>query len=300
MSDTPPPSLPPSGWYADPSGAHGSRWWDGARWTDHVRAEPPADDPPPLPADVASSLPLGAGGRNRGMALVAVAALVIGLVATVVVGLRNAPPAGTADAGDRDGPPLGQVLPGTAVPDPMDPAEVARRRDRAGCTTVVDGEPLEDRTHLDPAEAPPPVALYPDRPAHSGRHYGQLLPLPEETAPVDERAVLHNMEHGSVVVWFDPDAAQVAGEVADWRDRSADLGFTSPDGGAVFASPMPDGVDDPPTVALRAWGVAVDCERFDPVVADAFLAEHWGSHGIAPEANLSPYPDDSLRLSEPT
>ena len=304
MSDTP-PSLPPSGWYADPSGAHASRWWDGAGWTDHVRPEPPADDPPPLPAHLESSLPLGASGRPRGMTLVAVAALVVGLVATVVVGLRNGATTDTATgpgaeaSGGPGGAPLGQVAPGTTVPDPIDPDEVVRRWDEAGCTTVVDGDPLEDRTHLDPAEAPPPAALYPDRPPHSGRHYGQLLRLPEGTEPVDERAVLHNMEHGSVVVWFDPDAEQVAREVAAWRDQSAELGFTSPDGGAVFASPMPEGLDDPPTVALRAWGVAVDCERFDPVVADAFLAEHWGSHGDAPEAGLSPYPDDSLRLADP-
>ncbi|OIQ81681.1 hypothetical protein GALL_365520 [mine drainage metagenome] len=27
--------TPPAGWYADP-GSSGQRWWDGARWTDHV------------------------------------------------------------------------------------------------------------------------------------------------------------------------------------------------------------------------------------------------------------------------
>jgi len=26
----------PAGWYADPSGATAQRWWDGARWTEHV------------------------------------------------------------------------------------------------------------------------------------------------------------------------------------------------------------------------------------------------------------------------
>ena len=32
------PSLPPSGWFPDPSGADGYRWWDGQRWTHHHRA----------------------------------------------------------------------------------------------------------------------------------------------------------------------------------------------------------------------------------------------------------------------
>ena len=30
-----PPAFPP-GWYPDPTGRHDHRWYDGARWTDHV------------------------------------------------------------------------------------------------------------------------------------------------------------------------------------------------------------------------------------------------------------------------
>jgi len=30
--------LPPSGWYPNPQGGLGLRWWDGARWSDQVRA----------------------------------------------------------------------------------------------------------------------------------------------------------------------------------------------------------------------------------------------------------------------
>jgi len=37
----PPPSLPPPGWYPDPSGQAAQRWWDGARWTEHVGTPPP-------------------------------------------------------------------------------------------------------------------------------------------------------------------------------------------------------------------------------------------------------------------
>jgi hypothetical protein len=34
---TPPPQLPPAGWYADPEGS-GSRWWDGEGWTEYFQA----------------------------------------------------------------------------------------------------------------------------------------------------------------------------------------------------------------------------------------------------------------------
>lgn len=29
------PTSPPAGWYADPDGDPGQRWWDGQRWTEH-------------------------------------------------------------------------------------------------------------------------------------------------------------------------------------------------------------------------------------------------------------------------
>jgi uncharacterized protein YxjI len=36
---------PPAGWYPDPAGTPGTRWWDGRAWTEHLRqAAPP---PPP-------------------------------------------------------------------------------------------------------------------------------------------------------------------------------------------------------------------------------------------------------------
>lgn len=303
MSDT---SLPPPGWYGDPAGTAGSRWWDGTDWTDHVRSLPPGDDPPPLPPGVdardaaGSALPLSLSGGTRLTALVFAGALVIGLVATAAVGLRTTAPA--SDLAREDGRPLGEVLPGAEVPPPMLRDDVEARAEAAGCELAVDGEPLEDRSHLDPDEAPPPDALYPSRPPHSGQHYGTVLPLPAgvATVPIDERAVLHNMEHGSVVVWFDPERVDgdAAEALADWWRSRSDLGFTSDAGGAVFASPLPADVDDAPAVALRAWGVAVDCAQFDPLVADGFLADHWGSRGAAPEANLSPYPKGSLTFRD--
>jgi hypothetical protein len=35
-SETPPPPLPPAGWYADPHHLARLRYWDGTQWTDHT------------------------------------------------------------------------------------------------------------------------------------------------------------------------------------------------------------------------------------------------------------------------
>jgi hypothetical protein len=45
MTD-PQPTVPPAGWYTDPSGQPGQRWWDGASWTQSTQ-------PTPVPQPVA-------------------------------------------------------------------------------------------------------------------------------------------------------------------------------------------------------------------------------------------------------
>ena len=43
--------LPPAGWYPNPSGAPGQRYFDGRDWTAHHRATPPQPMPAPSTAD---------------------------------------------------------------------------------------------------------------------------------------------------------------------------------------------------------------------------------------------------------
>jgi Protein of unknown function (DUF2510) len=45
-------SQPPAGWYPDPSGVPGQRWWDGTSWSDHVA---PAQPHPVAPQPAGSA-----------------------------------------------------------------------------------------------------------------------------------------------------------------------------------------------------------------------------------------------------
>jgi hypothetical protein len=66
----------------------------------------------------------------------------------------------------------------------------------------------------------------------------------------------------------------------------------------VFVSPAPIEISSGKPIAMRAWGVAMDCDSWDESYADGFLVDYWGTHGIAPERNLSPYPASAIQYGD--
>lgn len=187
-------------------------------------------------------------------------------------------------------------------PAPVETVEVSAEEateaaDTAGCDTpqLTAGS----GAHLEPQSAPSPAELYPERPAHSGPHFGMpMAPVGFIEDGVDERAVLHNLEHGSVIAWFDPSTIdeEDRDEVERWVRERNRAGFSLGRGGVgVIASPFEDGLDGK-AVALRGWGAATDCGDFDVTVADAFLARNFGDRGQAPEGGMAPFPSEALRV----
>lgn len=155
----------------------------------------------------------------------------------------------------------------------------------AGCDVATPGWD-GDTTHVPLAEAPPVDELYPQRPAFGGQHTPEWLPAGVYDAPVEERAAVHNLEHGAVAVWYASDLEQ--GQVAaieGWAEDRNGAGLLDERTGAGLVVAPYDGDLDAP-VAFRAWGVTADCEDFDIGFADLFVADHFGSAGVAPEGEL--------------
>ncbi|GGI03902.1 DUF3105 domain-containing protein [Egicoccus halophilus] len=183
--------------------------------------------------------------------------------------------------------------------------EVADARAAAGCEVLVDREPLPDRTHFEANAAPAADAIYGDvRPTHSGPHTVQFHPLVTAGAgsQLDERSTTHNLEHGSVIAWYDPDQVEggVTDEMGTWSETLNANGFRVDRGGVgIFVSPYTEpGISSGQAIAFRAWGVAMDCDTWDEDVANAFVIDHFGMHGIAPERVFGPFPEDVLEYED--
>jgi hypothetical protein len=182
--------------------------------------------------------------------------------------------------------------------------EAEQAEEAAGCEVLADREPLPERYHFDAAAAPEADAIYTDtRPTHSGPHNQQISPpsLDGFSRQIDERSSTHNLEHGAVIVWYDPQQAD-GGEVSGWAEVLNANGFgenATNSGAAVITAPYEDpGISSGKAVAFRAWGTAMDCDTFDETAANAFVARNFGTRGIGPERTFAPYPESALDFSD--
>jgi len=182
--------------------------------------------------------------RNRtiGIALVAVAATV------AVVGVITASSGPAADV---------------EAPDAL----LARAEAAAGeasCEPVRTVEPYgaDDQAHVGSGAFPslPDLSTYPSTPPASGPHDGSgTLPAGVYDSPPPIGLLLHSLEHGGTVVWYDPDAPpEDVRAIRDFYDRS--VGEVAAGQDRVIVAPydyeatagagrLPDGA----RMALVAW-----------------------------------------------
>jgi hypothetical protein len=216
-----------------------------------------------------------------------VTALIVGLVAAVVL---QAFLGGPESLGDT-------VL--------VSSSEAEEARAAAGCEVLADREPDPDRSHFAANAAPPADSIYTGiRPPHSGPHTESVHPIVADGASsqLDERSLTHNLEHGAIIAWYDPEQVDrgTAAEMGDWAGTLNANGFRVDRGGtAIFVAPFEEpGISSGKAVAFRAWGTAMDCDEWDETVANAFVIENYGTHGIGPERTIAPYPREVLDFGD--
>lgn len=161
-------------------------------------------------------------------------------------------------------------------------AQSQERAEEAGCD---DGgiQPDQGAGHIEDVAAVTPKAIYPDRPASSGPHLGTVVRTGVYDELIDERLMVHNLEHGYVNVYYSEDApAEQVEQMKDWVRQRIDSGNPK----MVVAPAIGEWSDPDADFAFVAWRYRQFCDAFDEAVLLAFMNQHYGLKGIAPEKGV--------------
>ena len=130
---------------------------------------------------------------------------------------------------------------------------------------------------------------YSSLPATSGPHWDPsgIANWGVYSTPQPETQLIHNLEHGGIVIWYDPDALDTAGidALSQYVTRQTQSGVS----GRYKFILSPWGGEDPlpSPIVVTAWRWALEMDAVDTGAIDAFVGEHYG---IAPEPGGGPGP----------
>ncbi|HEY8171367.1 MAG TPA: DUF3105 domain-containing protein [Candidatus Limnocylindria bacterium] len=152
-----------------------------------------------------------------------------------------------------------------------------------GSVHTEDGAACRENPASCGASGPP----YSSLPGTSGPHWISPGSWGVYTTPVSESQVIHNLEHGGIVIWYDPERVDDASVQAltDYVETQVASGVSgrykfilSPWGGS---DPLPA-----PIVAT-AWRYLLELDTADTAAIDEFARAHYGR---SPEPNGGPGP----------
>ena len=131
---------------------------------------------------------------------------------------------------------------------------------QAGCTEIEEHEE-EGAEHVEVEPA------YGTNPPTSGDHLQTPAQAGFFTEPVRTGAVVHNMEHGQIIFWYDPDAPEKTIDLVEAvveQEPVATLGvpWEDPEGSYTFA--------------MTAWGASQMCREVSQEVVDKFRERFQG------------------------
>lgn len=152
----------------------------------------------------------------------------------------------------------------------------------AGCSEVQDVGAYQpedqDQAHVGTEGGPtqmPGLSTYPSQPPASGPHAPTTLAAGVYTSPPPMDTLLHSLEHGAAIVWYDPDAP--AADVAEIQDFYADpevgdriivAPYDYPD--QAEAGALPEGTQ----MALVSWHHVQTCAAVNLGAAFGFTARY--------------------------
>lgn len=128
-----------------------------------------------------------------------------------------------------------------------------------------------DEAHIPPA---PALSTYPSTPPTSGPHAPGTVPAGVYTAPQNIYAAIHSLEHGAVIIWYQPEAAPEVRELSESYSDSPEndhvivMPYNYPDEGK--AGRLPVGTK----VALVSWHHLQSCSSPNLEVAEAFVERY--------------------------
>lgn len=134
----------------------------------------------------------------------------------------------------------------------------------AGCTEVIE----YDELGAEHVEEGTPVQ-YNSSPPSSGPHYANFADPAFYPGPIEPERLVHNLEHGQVVVWYSPDASQATIDSIE--------NYVSGELPGILAAPYEgefrDGSGD---YVLTGWGANQVCSEFSIPVVEAFRESYQG------------------------
>ncbi len=150
------------------------------------------------------------------------------------------------------------------------------------------GDGISCRT--DPASCGVADVPYSSTPATSGPHWNTAASWGVYTTPQNESQLIHNLEHGGVVIWYQPeqlDEPQL-GELSDYVRTQASSGIS---GRFKFILSPWNGEDFGHPIAVTAWRSLLYLDSVDLGAIDDFTGAHYGQ---APEPNGGPGPGEQV------
>ena len=156
------------------------------------------------------------------------------------------------------------------------------RLDELGCGEIEE-QPIRSTAHFTGAElvANPPEVAYADRPAAGGRMAGGAAEPGVYDQPVDERLIVHSLEHGFVTLYYGPQADKSDVESLEAFAREQINSYST-----LIVAPYTDPLPSEANFAALSWGKRQLCHDFDEDVLLSFVERNHGNRSGAPESSV--------------